>query len=69
MVAIGTFEWTSLKVFGKVPVPDLIVMVLVTGVTVVASQFGARSIGRRDCFLLGLFLGKFKKDPCKEAYR
>ncbi|ERM84691.1 hypothetical protein P872_23565 [Rhodonellum psychrophilum GCM71 = DSM 17998] len=35
MVAIGTFEWASLKVFGKVPVPDLIVMVLVTGITVV----------------------------------
>lgn len=34
MVAIGTFEWASLKVFGKVPKADIIVMVLVTLVTV-----------------------------------
>jgi SulP family sulfate permease len=35
MVAIGTFEWASLKVFRKVPKTDVIVMVLVTLVTVV----------------------------------
>lgn len=35
MVAIGTFEWASLKVVGKVPKADLIVMVVVTLVTVV----------------------------------
>ncbi len=35
MVAIGTFEWASLKVFRKVPVTDIIVMVLVTLVTVI----------------------------------
>ncbi|MFN3801166.1 SulP family inorganic anion transporter [Belliella pelovolcani] len=35
MVAIGTFEWASLKVFGKVPKADIIVMVLVTLVTVI----------------------------------
>ena len=35
MVAIGTFEWASLKVFRKVPRTDIIVMILVTGVTVV----------------------------------
>lgn len=35
MVAIGTFEWASLKVFGKVPIADVIVMVIVTLVTVV----------------------------------
>lgn len=34
MVAIGTFEWASLKVFRKVPQIDFIVMVLVTLVTV-----------------------------------
>lgn len=34
MVAIGTFEWASLKVFGKVPMPDIIVMLIVTLVTV-----------------------------------
>ena len=34
MVAIGTFEWASLKVFGKVPIADVIVMIIVTLVTV-----------------------------------
>jgi sulfate permease, SulP family len=35
MVAIGTFEWASLKVFRKVPKTDVIVMILVTLVTVI----------------------------------
>ncbi|MBD3627791.1 SulP family inorganic anion transporter [Cyclobacterium sp.] len=35
MVAISTFEWASLKVFGKVPRPDMLVMVLVTLITVI----------------------------------
>jgi sulfate permease, SulP family len=35
MVAIGTFEWASLKVFRKVPRTDIIVMILVTLVTVI----------------------------------
>jgi SulP family sulfate permease len=34
IVAIGTFEWASLKVFGKVPLSDVIVMLIVTLVTV-----------------------------------
>lgn len=34
MVAIGTFEWASLKVFGKVPKSDIFVMIVVTLVTV-----------------------------------
>lgn len=34
MVAVGTFEWASLKAFGQMPVPDLAVMVLVTAITV-----------------------------------
>jgi len=34
MVAIGTFEWASLKVFGKMPLTDVIVMIIVTIVTV-----------------------------------
>ncbi|GLB51815.1 sodium-independent anion transporter [Neptunitalea chrysea] len=34
MVAIGTFEWTSLKVFGKMPLTDVIVMLIVMAVTV-----------------------------------
>lgn len=35
MVAIGTFEWAFLKMFGNVPVSDLFVMVLVTWITVI----------------------------------
>lgn len=35
MVAVGTFEWASLKTFNKMPKSDIIVMVLVIGVTVV----------------------------------
>jgi SulP family sulfate permease len=35
MVAIGTFEWASLRVFKRFPKSDILVMVLVTLVTVV----------------------------------
>lgn len=35
MVAIGTFEWTSLKTFKKMPTSDVIVIVVVTLVTVI----------------------------------
>lgn len=35
MVAIGTFEWASLKTFNKMPVTDIIVMLVVMLVTVV----------------------------------
>ncbi|QDH80147.1 SulP family inorganic anion transporter [Echinicola soli] len=34
MVAIGTFEWASLKIFKKVPTSDVILMVVVTLITV-----------------------------------
>jgi SulP family sulfate permease len=34
MVAVGTFEWASLRTFGKMPASDVLVMVLVTGITV-----------------------------------
>lgn len=34
MVAIGTFEWASLKVFGKMPWTDVIVMIVVILITV-----------------------------------
>ncbi|MDX2361739.1 MAG: SulP family inorganic anion transporter [Crocinitomicaceae bacterium] len=34
MVAIGTFEWASLRVFNKMPHSDVIVMILVTLITV-----------------------------------
>ncbi len=35
MVAIGTFEWASLKIFRKVPATDVLVMFIVAGITVV----------------------------------
>ena len=34
MVVIGTFEWASLKMFGRMPWSDLLVMILVAGYTV-----------------------------------
>jgi len=34
MVSIGTFEWASLRSFGKMPLHDVLVMVVVAGVTV-----------------------------------
>tara|TARA_R100000027_G_scaffold41879_4_gene31248 strand:+ start:12336 stop:14189 length:1854 start_codon:yes stop_codon:yes gene_type:complete len=34
MVVIGTFEWATLKMFKKVPVGDILVMVVVAGYTV-----------------------------------
>lgn len=35
MVAIGTFEWASLRTFGRMPRHDVFVMLVVAGVTVV----------------------------------
>jgi SulP family sulfate permease len=35
MVAIGTFEWASLRTFNKMPKPDILVMILVTLVTII----------------------------------
>ena len=34
IVAIGTFEWASLKAFGKVPFHDVLVMLVVTFITI-----------------------------------
>lgn len=35
MVAVGTFEWASLRTFNRMPKSDIFVMLLVTGVTAV----------------------------------
>jgi SulP family sulfate permease len=35
MVAVGTFEWISFKVIRKIPLTDAIVMILVTGLTLI----------------------------------
>jgi len=35
MVVIGTFAWSTFKIINKIPVSDLIVIVLVTGLTVI----------------------------------
>ena len=35
MVCIGTFEWASFKIWKKIPMSDYLVIVLVTGLTVV----------------------------------
>ena len=35
MVVIGTFAWSTFKIINKIPVSDLIVIILVTGLTVI----------------------------------
>ena len=34
MVVLGTFEWSSLRLWGKIPATDMFIIVLVSGVTV-----------------------------------
>jgi len=38
MVVIGTFEWGSLRLFGKVPLPDIVVGIAVTVITVLTDN-------------------------------
>jgi SulP family sulfate permease len=44
MVVVGTFEWTSLKMFGRMPRSDMFVMVLVAGYTVVMHDLASAVI-------------------------
>ena len=44
MVVIGTFEWASLKLFRKIPLSDILVMVLVAGYTVVMHDLASAVI-------------------------
>lgn len=45
MVVIGTFEWSSLRLFGKVPGADLFVIILVSVVTVLSDLAIAVIVG------------------------
>lgn len=45
VVVIGTFEWASLRLWGKIPTADLFVVVLVAGITVVADLAIAVIVG------------------------
>jgi len=45
MVVLGTFEWSSFRVLGKVPKSDAIVIVLVSGVTVATDLAVAVLVG------------------------
>jgi SulP family sulfate permease len=38
MVVIGTFEWASLRILRRMPLPDVLVMVLVTLVTAISQN-------------------------------
>lgn len=38
MVVIGTFEWGSFRLFGKVPIPDIIVGITVAAITVLTDN-------------------------------
>ncbi|NPE28618.1 SulP family inorganic anion transporter [Methanococcoides sp. SA1] len=44
VVAIGTFEWASLKIFRKVPITDVLVMVVVASITVIYHNLAAAVI-------------------------
>lgn len=44
MVVIGTFEWTSLKMFGRMPKSDVFVMILVAGYTVLMHDLASAVI-------------------------
>ena len=44
MVVIGTFEWASLKLFGRMPLADVMVMVLVAGYTVLMHDLASAVI-------------------------
>ncbi|NOY65826.1 MAG: SulP family inorganic anion transporter [Gammaproteobacteria bacterium] len=45
IVVMGTFEWSSLRIIGKVPRSDVFVLILVSGVTVVADLAVAVVVG------------------------
>ncbi len=45
MVVIGTFAWSSFRVLNKIPLPDAIVLVVVSGVTVVVDLAIAVIVG------------------------
>jgi SulP family sulfate permease len=45
MVVIATFEWASLRLFGKVPKSDIIVVIVVSAVTVILDLAIAVGIG------------------------
>lgn len=45
MVVIGTFEWASLRMMGKIPKSDAFIIVLVSGVTVVTDRAIAVIVG------------------------
>ncbi len=45
MVVLGTFEWSSLRLLGKIPATDMFIIVLVSGVTVVTDLAIAVVVG------------------------
>jgi SulP family sulfate permease len=45
MVVLGTFEWSSLRIMGKIPRTDAFVLILVSGVTVVTDLAFAVVVG------------------------
>jgi len=45
MVVLGTFEWSSLRIIRKIPLSDAFILVLVSGITVVADLAIAVIIG------------------------
>ena len=52
MVAVGTFEWASLRTFRKMPISDVFVMVLVTVVTVATNNLALAVLAGIICSAL-----------------
>ncbi|ABD80493.1 SulP family inorganic anion transporter [Saccharophagus degradans] len=45
MVVLGTFEWSSLRIIRKIPLSDAIIIILVSGITVIADLAIAVIVG------------------------
>jgi len=52
MVVVGTFEWSSFRIMRKIPRADAFVIVLVSGITVIADLAVAVAIGVIACALV-----------------
>ena len=69
MVAIGTFEWASLRTFRRMPTSDVFIMVLVTLVTAVLHKLGAgRAAGRGGCSAV-VYRGQCHSHPSPQTHR
>ena len=65
MVALGTFEWTSLKIFKKVPRTNVMVMITVTSITAIFNNLALDVMIGIVISAVSICMGKWKKNKCK----